>query len=112
MFIKSHEARFGIHRRAILLLDNCTAHKLPPETLASFPKWLKIVFLPPNVTNKSQPADMGMIASLKIGYKTKMLLQLLKIFDEAGGLTKQLLNKERPLKEDAVDWLLEEKQPC
>jgi len=46
---------------------------------------LKIVFLPPNVTNKSQPADMGMIALLKIGYKTNMLLQLLKFFDEVGG---------------------------
>ena len=47
--------------------------------------WLKIVFLPPNVTNKHQPADMGMIASLKVGYKTKILMQLLEVFDKEGG---------------------------
>ena len=52
------------------------------------PEWLKIVFLPPSVTNRSQSANtnsMGMITSLKIGYKTKMLGNLLTIFDEQGG---------------------------
>ena len=41
-----HEKRFGSHCRAILLLDNCSAHKLSEETLNNLPKWLKIVFLP------------------------------------------------------------------
>ena len=70
------------HSKALLLLDNCSAHKINMELL---PDWLKIVFLPPNVTNRHQPADMGMIASLKIGYKINMLTQLLEIFDKEGG---------------------------
>ena len=46
---------------AILLLDNCTAHDIP---MPSIPERLTILFLPPNVTNRHQPADMGQIASL------------------------------------------------
>ena len=41
-----------------------------------------------NVTNRSQSADMGMIASLKVGYKSNMLFRLLEIFDEEGGYEK------------------------
>jgi hypothetical protein len=37
------------------------------------------------MTSNYQPADMGMIASLKIGYKAIMLQKLLDIFDEEGG---------------------------
>jgi len=81
----AHEKKHGRHVRALLLLDNCSAHKLSEAQLRMLPEWLKIVFLPPNVTNRSQPADMGMIASLKVGYKTIMLGKLLDIFDEEGG---------------------------
>jgi hypothetical protein len=63
-------------------LDNFSGHQVAFERL---PKWLHILFLPPNATNTHQPADMGMIASLKTGYKTKMLRQLLAIFDQPGG---------------------------
>ena len=66
-------------RACVLLLDNCCAHKVDTARLRSN---LHILFLPPNVTNTRQPADMGMIASLKVGYKTKMLSTLLDIFDE------------------------------
>ena len=85
VFKPAHEKKHGHHVRAILLLDNCSAHKLSETQLGMLPDWLKIVFFPPNVTNRSQPADMGMIASLKIGYKTTMLAILLDIFDEEGG---------------------------
>ena len=66
----------------ILLLDNCSAHKVgvwrqPPN--------LHIVFISTNVTNTHQLADMGMIASLKVGYNTQILLILLYIFDEGRG---------------------------
>lgn len=81
VFILHHTHHHG-RSKAILLLDNCTAHKINMEFL---PDWLKIVFLPPNVTNTHQPADMGIIASLKVGYKTSMLMQLLEIFDREGG---------------------------
>ena len=74
--------KHGRHVCALLLLDNCSAHKLSEAQLCMLPEWLKIVFLPPNFTNRSQPADMGMIASLKIGYKTIMLGKHLDIFYE------------------------------
>jgi hypothetical protein len=82
VFIPHHEKRYGKSSNAILLLDNCSAHKIDMNIL---PAWLKIVFFPPNVTNKHQPADMGMINALKVGYKTKMMTQLLEVFDQEGG---------------------------
>ena len=38
-----------------------------------------------NVTSTRQPTDMGMIASLKVGYKIMVLTLLLKIFDAEDG---------------------------
>ena len=66
----------------ILLLDNCPAHKISKDDYHAL---LIIFFLPPRVTSRHQPADMGMIASLKVGYKVRMLKILLSIFDVEGG---------------------------
>ena len=49
------------------------------------PDRLTVVYLPPNMTSNHQPADMGMIASLKVGYKTTLLRNLLSVFDMEGG---------------------------
>jgi DDE superfamily endonuclease/Tc5 transposase DNA-binding domain len=81
VFIPHHFRKFGVSH-CILMLDNCPAHKIEE---ASVPSWCHIVFLPPNMTSNYQPADMGMIASLKIGYKVNMLSKLLDIFDGEGG---------------------------
>ena len=79
-------------RACVLLLDNCSAHKVDTARL---PSNLNILFLPPNVTNTHQPADMGMIASLKVGYKTKMLSTLLDIFDAEGGYERAKVLRSR-----------------
>jgi len=64
----------------LLLLDNCPAHcGLDSNKL---PKKLILLFFPPNCTSFLQPADMGMIACLKVGYKAEMLRRLLAICDE------------------------------
>jgi hypothetical protein len=69
-----------------ILLDNCSAHKLGDNEMEELErKNVFIKFLPPNLTSKRQPADMGMIASLKVGYKTFMLNELLDLFDQEGG---------------------------
>ena len=39
----------------------------------------------PNVTNIPQPADMGMIDSIKVGYKVTLLEKILSIFGIEGG---------------------------
>jgi hypothetical protein len=68
--------------KALLLLDNCTAHDI---NTSDIPDRLLIIFLPPNMTSMHQPADMGMIATLKVGYKMQLLAKLLAIFDIEGG---------------------------
>ena len=89
VFWPHHTRTHGLGVTAILLLDNCTAHKElndPTYRLANrIPDELIIIFLPPNTTSKLQPADMGIIACLKVGYKITMLRKLLTLFDEDGG---------------------------
>ena len=56
-------------RRAVLLMDNCSAHGSPdylPELLH-----VHILFLPKNTTAQLQPLDAGVIASLKKRYKNQ-----------------------------------------
>ena len=50
----------------ILLLNNCTAHKINKKFI---PSNVHVLFLPVNMTSKHQPADMGMIAALKVGHR-------------------------------------------
>jgi hypothetical protein len=65
---------------SLLLLDNCPAHaNLDSDRI---PDHLVIHFFRPNRTSFLQPADMVMIASLKIGYKAIMLKTLLSICDD------------------------------
>jgi hypothetical protein len=68
--------------QALLLLANRTTHDLDRSKLLAK---LIIFLLSPNMTSNHQSADMGMIASLKVGYKMRMLEKLLAIFDEEGG---------------------------
>ena len=67
----------------VLLLDNCSAQTgLSPSQL---PDGLTVVYIPPNMTSNHHPSDMGMIASLKVGYKTTLLRTFLGVFDMEGG---------------------------
>ena len=52
-------------QRVLLLLDNCTSHKV--ENLAL--PHVEIHFLPPNTTSKIQPIDAGIIISFKKHYR-------------------------------------------
>ena len=61
-------------------MDNCSAHH--GLDTKQFPSWLIIKFLPPNLTSRHQPADQGMIANTKIGYKLTLLQRLLVILDD------------------------------
>ena len=84
VFWPYHKRKHG-NLYCILILDNCTAHKIDVSHISDR---IIIVFLPKNVTNKHQPADMGMIASLKVGYRVIMLGKLLDVFDQEGGYEK------------------------
>ena len=71
-----------------LLLDNCAAHKyLDQDTIRrarGIPAKLIVIFLPPNVTCRYQPMDMGIIACIKVGYRMQLLRYFLQLFDEGG----------------------------
>ena len=55
-------------RRVVMVVDNCTAH--PHLTTL---KSIKLVFLPPNTTSKTQPMDQGVIRNLKCHYRRAIL---------------------------------------
>ena len=67
----------------LLLLDNCSSHKGLDDNRMT--KKFVIIFFPPNVTNENQPADMGIVAAMKVGYRTHMLSIILDIFHEPDG---------------------------
>jgi hypothetical protein len=81
---------------AILLLDNCSAHHGLDDGI--LPDKLIIIFFPPNLTNRHQPCDMGIIAAIKVGYRLILLRTMLAIFDEENGYEKvaQLRSTRRP----------------
>jgi len=75
-----HAKRVHGEVQVVLLLDNCPAHVgIDPKKL---PSLVKLIFFPPNLTSRHQPADMGIIAALKVGYKTSVLRYLLSICDD------------------------------
>ena len=67
---------------AVLIIDNSLVHSIDVSKLFTC---LIIKVLPPNVKNKNQPSDMGMIAALKVGYKSLFLRNFLEIFDSLCG---------------------------
>jgi len=52
-------------QRVLLLLDNCSSHKLTGLTL----QHTDIHFLPPNTTSRIQPMDAGIIMTFKRHYR-------------------------------------------
>ena len=70
---------------AMLFLGNCSFHTLSYKDKLKIPKRLFVFILPPNVANTHQPDEMGIIASIKVGYKVTLLDQLLSIFTIEGG---------------------------
>ena len=52
-------------QRVLLLLDNCTNHKIEGLDLLN----VDVHFLPPNTTSKIQPMDAGIIMSFKKHYR-------------------------------------------
>ena len=72
----------GVEPKAVLLLDNCSAHP-NEEDLISKDKKVIVKYLPPNVTALIQPMDQGVLESLKRRYRRKILEELL-FRDEEG----------------------------
>ncbi|CAB5367826.1 unnamed protein product [Rhizophagus irregularis] len=67
-WIREFDCQVGLKhqgQRVLLLLDNCSSHKLGEITL----RYTDVHFLPPNTTSKIQPMDAGVIMSFKRYYR-------------------------------------------
>ena len=65
----------GLEPKAVLLMDNCSAHPGEEELVSSDGK-VMVKFLPPNVTSLIQPMDQGVLVSIKRRYRSKILQEL------------------------------------
>ncbi|CAB5349997.1 unnamed protein product [Rhizophagus irregularis] len=72
-------------QRVLLLLDNCTSHKINNLVLEN----VEVYFLPPNTTSKLQPMDSGIIMSFKKHYRHHHIRWILEQV-EAGQLIQDL----------------------
>ena len=65
----------GCEPKAVLLLDNCSAHPDEEELISADGKVI-VKFLPPNVTSLIQPMDQGVLVAIKQRYRRKILEEL------------------------------------
>ena len=63
-------------RDVLLFLDNCSSH--PHLELSN----VKLSFLPPNTTSRLQPMDAGIIQTVKLRYRKKLLQHICFLMDE------------------------------
>ena len=64
---------------AVSLFNNCTAHKIDEVKL---PYGLSILFLPAHLKIMRKPTDTGIVALIKVRYKSIMLTYFLNVFDK------------------------------
>jgi len=83
------------NQKALIFLDNTPCH-LEME-LSN----VKLVFLPPNTTTKTQPLDSGIIQNFKVKY-CKMLLEFLLSHEDVTTLVDAI---KKVNVGDAVDWV-------
>jgi transposase-like protein len=70
--VRRHLRSINQEERAVLLLDNCSAHP-PGSTLKSNDGKITLLYLPKNTTSKIQPCDQGIIANFKRHYRFSLV---------------------------------------
>ena len=77
-WVRQIERQMRVANRHILLfIDNCSSH----VSVAGLTN-VKLIFFPPNCTNKLQPADQGIIQNVKVHYRKTMIRRMLQCLDE------------------------------
>lgn len=84
--VRSQLEAVGHSKKALLLIDNCSAHPEESE-LVSDDGCIKACFLPPNVTAVIQPMDQGVIESVKRQYRKRLCEALLLADDDNTSLS-------------------------
>lgn len=74
--VRQYSLRTGIAPKALLLMDNCSAHHCR-DKLVSDDGLIETIFLPPNVTSIAQPMDQGVIQNIKLLFRRKLELYTL-----------------------------------
>ena len=93
-WIQQHDRRFAKQkRRVVFVIDNCPAH---PHINGL--KAIKLQFLPPNTTSKTQPMDQGIIANIKHHYRSTILQQLICAIDQGKPTTINVLEAMRAIR--------------
>ena len=64
-------------RRVLLVVDNCPAHPRNIEGLRN----VELFFLPPNMTSKIQPCDVGIIRAFKMHYRRRFYRKILEGYE-------------------------------
>lgn len=107
-WLKEFDDKMVAKKRSILLiLDNCSAHRLYPELQA-----VKILFLPPNATARLQPLDMGIIQNFKINYRRRVIERLLILIRQEKTLKIDLWMAVQMIKGGWTDVTRETMQNC
>ena len=75
-WVKELDSKFEKENRRIVIVGNCPAHPIVDGLKA-----IEVVFLPPNTTSKTQPMDQGVIRSLKVKYRRKIIKPLIRAVD-------------------------------
>ena len=66
--VKAHQLKNGKREKTLLLLDNAPTHP-SCDILNEKDEFIKVMFLPPNVTSLLQPMDQGVIETFKRYYR-------------------------------------------
>ena len=79
-WIRKFDAQMSYQKRnVILFLDNCSSRSAHPHLTDL--RSVRLHFLPPNTTAKTQPCDAGIIRSLKLQYRKKLMSRMLVWYD-------------------------------
>jgi hypothetical protein len=79
-WLRTFYLRVGRQRRALLLMDNFSAHLVALEK-APPPSNIRIVFFPANATSIYQPLDQGIIQNLKHYYRKSWMYWMIGMLD-------------------------------
>lgn len=89
--------------KAILIVDNCSAHGSSIEPIESDDAQIVCFFLPPNVTAILQPMDQGPIKITKLKYRNLLLCKVISHQNETDATIVDIL-KKHTIKDAIVLW--------
>lgn len=75
--VRSFSAENNLPPKALLLVDNCSAHGTQNELIQSEDGDISVFYLPPNVTALIQPMDQCPIKVVKMKYKSNLMKKII-----------------------------------